>query len=89
MPGITGSEATRRLKTHPATKDVIVVALSARALSPDEGRAREAGRDAYIPKPFDIAAVGDLVADVLKHGRAALDRPQSIIRQGGKHPSAR
>jgi two-component system cell cycle response regulator DivK len=73
MPGITGWDATRQLKAHPATKDVVVVALSAHALSHDEGVARQAGCDAFMPKPFDIIAVGDLVANVLKHGRAGLN----------------
>ena len=72
MPGITGWDATRQLKAHRATKDVIVVALSARALSHDEQIAREAGCDAFMPKPFEITAVGNLVANVLKHGRAGL-----------------
>jgi len=73
MPVITGWEATRRLKAHPATKDVVVIALTAHALAPDEGVARQAGCDAFIPKPFDIAKVGDVVEAVLKRGRAALE----------------
>jgi len=73
MPGITGWEATRRLKAHPATKDVIVIALTAHAMAPDEGLALQAGCDAFIPKPFDIATVGDVVEAVLKRGRAALE----------------
>jgi len=47
MPGITGWEATRQLKAHPDTKDVIVIALSAHALAPDERIAREAGCDQH------------------------------------------
>jgi CheY-like chemotaxis protein len=73
MPGITGWEATRRLKAHPATKDVVVIALTAHAMAPDEGLALQAGCDAFIPKPFDIASVGDVVEAVLKRGRAALE----------------
>jgi two-component system cell cycle response regulator DivK len=73
MPGITGWDATRRLKAHPATKDVVVIALTAHAMAPDEGIARQAGCDAFIPKPFDITRVGNVVEAVLTHGRAALD----------------
>ena len=72
MPGITGWEATRQLKAHPDTKDVIVIALSAHALAPDERIAREAGCDAFIPKPFDIVAIGSIASRVLQHGRVAL-----------------
>jgi CheY-like chemotaxis protein len=72
MPGTTGWDATRRLKAHPATKDVVVIALTAHALAPDEETARQAGCDAFIPKPFDIVKVGDVVQAVLQRGRAAL-----------------
>src|SRR3954469_21360059 len=72
MPGLTGWDATRQLKAHPATKDVIVIALSAHALAPDEGIARQAGCDAFVAKPFDIVALGKAVTTVVKRGRAGL-----------------
>jgi CheY-like chemotaxis protein len=75
MPGMTGWDATRRLKAHPATKEVVVVALTAHALTPEKENARRAGCDGFIPKPFDIIKVGDLVQAVLKHGRAGLVDP--------------
>jgi two-component system cell cycle response regulator DivK len=80
MPGITGWDATRRLKAHPATKSVVVIALTAHAMAPDEGIARQAGCDAFIPKPFDISRVGDLVEAVLARGRAALDAANGHAR---------
>jgi CheY-like chemotaxis protein len=80
MPGITGWDATRRLKAHPATKGVVVIALTAHAMAPDEGIARQAGCDAFIPKPFDITRVGDLVEAVLTHGRTALDAVDGHLR---------
>ena len=86
MPGMTGWEATRQLKAHPATKDIIVIAITAHALQPDEGIARKAGCDGFICKPFDIKAVGDAVGELLQHGRAALCivdaiKPQRARRQ--------
>jgi CheY-like chemotaxis protein len=72
MPGITGWEATRQLKAHPDTRDVIVIALSAHALAPDERIAREAGCDAFVPKPFDIVELGRIAIRVVRQGRAAL-----------------
>ena len=72
MPGITGWDATRQLKAHAETKDVIVVALTAHALAPDETIARGAGCDAFIPKPFNIFALGNAIDDVMRRGRAGL-----------------
>src|SRR6266851_4674989 len=63
MPGLDGWEATRQLKAHPDTKDIIVIAVTAHALTPDEGIARQAGCDAFIAKPFDIRKVGDAITE--------------------------
>jgi two-component system cell cycle response regulator DivK len=80
MPGITGWEATRRLKAHADTKDIIIVALTAHAMTPDEGIARQAGCDAFVPKPFDIKAVGDAVVEVVTRGRPGLVAVDALSR---------
>ena len=51
LPGLDGWEATRMLKTDPTTSHLIVVALSAHALSAEGDRARRAGCDGFIAKP--------------------------------------
>lgn len=53
LPGMTGYEATRRLKADPATAAIPVVALTAHALLGTEAKAREAGCDAFLTKPLD------------------------------------
>jgi two-component system cell cycle response regulator DivK len=53
MPGeIDGLEATRRLKADPATRGVVVVAVTAMVTNGDHGDATEAGCDAFIRKPY-------------------------------------
>ena len=51
LPGLDGWEATRILKKDPATCHLVVVALSAHALSAEGDRARAAGCDGFIAKP--------------------------------------
>ena len=51
LPGIDGWEATRQLKSDPATSHLLVVALSAHALAAEGDRARAAGCDGFIAKP--------------------------------------
>src|SRR5262249_15783748 len=51
LPGIDGWEATRLLKSDPATAHLKIVALSAHALATEGDRAREAGCDGFIAKP--------------------------------------
>ena len=72
MPGISGLEATRQLKAHPATKDAIVVALTANPLGAHEALARQSGCDAFLAKPFDIVRLGNLVEAVMRRGRDGL-----------------
>jgi two-component system cell cycle response regulator DivK len=52
LPVIDGYEATRRLKANPATRHIPVVAVTSYALVGDEAKAREAGCDGYVAKPF-------------------------------------
>jgi two-component system, cell cycle response regulator DivK len=72
MPGMGGWEATRQLKAHPQTRHVLVIALTAHALAPDEKIARQAGCDAFVAKPFDMVAFGDAITQVMHRGRAGL-----------------
>jgi two-component system, cell cycle response regulator DivK len=52
LPVLDGYEATRRIKANPALRHIPVIAVTSYALSGDEERAREAGCDAYVAKPF-------------------------------------
>ena len=52
LPVMDGYEATRRIKADPATKSIPIIVVTSYALSGDEGKAREAGCDAYVTKPY-------------------------------------
>jgi two-component system cell cycle response regulator DivK len=52
LPIMDGYEATRRLKADPEFKAIPVIVVTSYALSGDEGKAREAGCDAYVTKPY-------------------------------------
>jgi len=52
LPVIDGYEATRRIKAIPGLNSVPVIAVTSYALSGDEAKARAAGCDGYVAKPF-------------------------------------
>ena len=52
LPGIDGYEVTRRIKADPALHDIPIIAVTSYALSGDEDKARAAGCDAYVTKPY-------------------------------------
>ena len=71
LPGMDGLELTRRLKAEPATRETVIVALTAYAMKGDEEKARAAGCDGYVTKPIDVDALPRLVAACLEtRGRA-------------------
>ncbi len=51
-PGIDGYEATRLIKSKPALSHIPIIVVTSYALSGDEVKAKEAGCDAYLAKPF-------------------------------------
>jgi CheY-like chemotaxis protein len=68
LPGIDGLELTRRLKADPATRDIIIVAVTAYAMKGDQERALEAGCDDYVTKPIDTRALPNTIARLLGNG---------------------
>ena len=61
MPVLDGWQATREIKTHPTTKHIPVVALTAHAFEDAKQEAREVGCDAFVTKP---CLPDDLVSQV-------------------------
>ncbi len=65
LPGMDGLELTRRLKEDPSTGGILVVAITAYAMSGDEDKAKAAGCDAYVAKPVDTRALPLLLRKLL------------------------
>ena len=54
MPGLTGEEVCERMRGNPATADIPVILLTAKAGDAARSSALESGADAYMMKPFSI-----------------------------------
>jgi two-component system cell cycle response regulator DivK len=52
LPILDGYEATRRIKANPDLKSIPIIVVTSYALSGDEDKARRAGCDDYVAKPF-------------------------------------
>ena len=52
LPVLDGYEATRRIKGNPSLASIPVIAVTSYALSGDEAKAKAAGCDGYVTKPF-------------------------------------
>ena len=68
LPGITGTEALRRLRSNPSSSGVPVVAVTAFAMRTDRERARQAGFDGFVEKPISTRALPAQVQRFLEAG---------------------
>ena len=57
VPELDGWEATAILKADPATRNILIVAVTAHALPGDRERSMAAGCDGYLAKPITPAAL--------------------------------
>jgi two-component system, cell cycle response regulator DivK len=64
MPVLDGYEATRRIKANPQLKAIPIIVVTSYALSGDEDKARAAGCDDYITKPYSPR---QLLAKIKEH----------------------
>ena len=65
MPGLTGLEAVRELRSTPALKDIPVILLTARAQHSDVQTGFDLGADDYITKPFSPKELASRVEALL------------------------
>ena len=65
LPGMDGLEVTRILKADPATRDIVILAVTAYAMKGDEERALAAGCDGYVAKPINTRTFPALVGSYL------------------------
>jgi two-component system cell cycle response regulator DivK len=52
LPILDGYEATRRIKADPQLRAIPIIVVTSYALSGDDQKARAAGADAYVSKPY-------------------------------------
>jgi two-component system phosphate regulon response regulator PhoB len=96
LPGLSGIELCRRLRTRPQTKSLPIIMLTARNEETDRVRGFETGADDYVVKPFSvgelIARAGrlmqrsnpQLLAEVINVGDIELDRAAMVVKRRGQ-----
>jgi CheY-like chemotaxis protein len=65
LPGMSGLEATRRLREWPETESIPVVALSAAAMVRDRQRIDDAGFYRYLTKPVKVDELAGVLEELL------------------------
>lgn len=71
LPDMSGLELTRQLKRDPATRDLPVIMLTARAAEADKVAGLDGGADDYIIKPFSPRELLSRINAVLRRSDPA------------------
>jgi two-component system phosphate regulon response regulator PhoB len=95
LPDMSGLEFTRHLKREPATRDLPVIMLTARAAESDKVAGLDGGADDYVTKPFSPRELLSRINAVLRRagglsdderveiGGLAMDRAAHRVSAGG------
>lgn len=73
LPEIDGYEVARRLRAHPSTRDVRLIAMTGYGQQEDKQKAMEAGFDEHLTKPVDAGTLERAIA-------AAAPLPHRVAR---------
>ena len=73
MPEMDGLTVLHRLRSAPATSNVPVILLTAKALAEDRVKGLNLGADDYITKPFDVEELMARVRTVLRRAQHMRD----------------
>ena len=80
LPGISGIELARRLKSDPRTASLPIIMLTARGEEEDKVRGLDVGADDYVTKPFSPKELAARIRAVM---RRAENRIADVIEIGG------
>jgi two-component system phosphate regulon response regulator PhoB len=76
LPTVSGIEVCRRLRQRPATRNLPIIMLTARAEESDRIRGLDTGADDYVVKPFAMTELCARVRAVLRRIRPGLAEDQ-------------
>src|SRR6201981_928560 len=80
LPGLSGIELCRRLRTRPETQELPIIMLTARGEESERVRGLKTGADDYVVKPFSVPELSARVRALLR--RAAPERLADVLSFG-------
>lgn len=81
LPGLTGLDVCRKLKSNPDLKDIPIIMISAKSEEIDVILGLELGADDYVPKPFSPKVLFSRIKAVLRRGKEP-EKPTKVLAFG-------
>ena len=81
LPGISGIDLLKRLRSHPKTKDLPVLMLTAKTEEEDIVKGLEQGADDYLSKPFSVKVLLARVQGLLRRS-TGVEEEEKIALSG-------
>ncbi len=78
LPGQSGLDVCRKMKSSPATKDIPVIMISAKTEEIDQVLGLELGADDYVAKPFSPKVLFSRIKAVLRRGKEPETGPKVL-----------
>ncbi|MEI8383216.1 MAG: ATP-binding protein [Planctomycetota bacterium] len=66
LPGLDGFEVAKRLRQHPALKNVVLVAMTGYGLPADRQRSQDAGFNHHLVKPASFDKLQQILASIIE-----------------------
>jgi two-component system, OmpR family, phosphate regulon response regulator PhoB len=65
MPGLTGLEVIEKVRSLPNKQHIKIMMLTAKSQQKDEDRAKTAGANYFLAKPFSPIKLAEIVEEIL------------------------
>ncbi len=97
LPGLSGLELCRRIRSGRNSKNIPIIMLTAKGEETDRVRGLTVGADDYIVKPFSVPELvariravlrrtsPERIADILSVGDIEMDRESHHVRRNGRN----
>ncbi|MBI4656315.1 MAG: response regulator [Elusimicrobia bacterium] len=83
MPGITGMDICKTIKSDPELKAIKVIIVSGKSYQVEKQRAFQFGADFFLQKPYNVETFSKTVKNILEETSAAPSPPPSAPIKGG------
>lgn len=83
LPGMSGVDYARRVRSAPETRDIPIIMLTARGEEADKVRGLDTGADDYITKPFSTRELLARIRALLRRTSTGGNEQKAIISMGG------